>query len=87
VCTEGNHIFGGPGEKRFDGAIFNEFVLQFEKPWKEIDRFLKDKGIIGGFGLEKVFPELTNCALFCVTEVHRKEDVDRLVSVLEEAIQ
>jgi len=72
---------------KFDGAIFNEFVLQFEKPWKEIDRFLKDKGIIGGFGLEKVFPELTNCALFCVTEVHRKEDVDRLVSVLEEAIQ
>lgn len=72
---------------RFGGAVFNEFVLQFEKPWKEIDRFLKDKGIIGGFALERVFPELTNCALFCVTEVHRREDIDKLVSVLEEAVQ
>jgi len=72
---------------KFDGAIFNEFVLQFEKSWKEIDKFLKDKGIIGGFGLERVFPELKNCALFCVTEVHRREDMDRLVSVLEEAVQ
>jgi glycine dehydrogenase subunit 1 len=72
---------------KFDGEIFNEFVLQFEKPWQEIDKFLKDKGIIGGFGLESVFSELTNCALVCITEVHRKEDMDKLVSVLKEAIQ
>lgn len=72
---------------KFDGAIFNEFVLQFEKPWEAIDRLLKDEGIIGGIGLERVFPELKNCALFCVTEVHRREDIDRLVSALKEAIR
>jgi len=72
---------------KFNGAIFNEFVLQFEKPWHEIDKFLKDKGIIGGFGLESIFSELTNCALVCITEVHRKEDMDKLVSVLKEAIR
>lgn len=72
---------------KFEGPIFNEFVLQFEKSWKEIDRFLKKRGIIGGFGLEQVFSELTDCALVCITEVHRKEEIDKLASVLKEAIQ
>ncbi len=72
---------------KFDGTVFNEFALQFGKPWKKIDKFLKDKGIIGGFGLEREYPELKNCALFCITEVHRREDIDRLVSVLKEAVQ
>lgn len=72
---------------KFDGAVFNEFVLQFEKPWEEIDKFLENKGIIGGFGLEKTYSDLENCALVCVTELHRKEDLDKLISVLEEAVR
>ncbi len=71
--------------RKFDGAFFNEFVLEFEKPWQDIDKFLKDKGIIGGFPLEKVFPELANCALLCVTELHKREDIDKLVMLLREA--
>ncbi len=71
----------------FDGAVFNEFVLRLEKPWRGIERSLKERGIIGGLGLESVFPELANCALVCITEVHRKEDMDKLVSGMKEAIQ
>jgi glycine dehydrogenase subunit 1 len=72
---------------KFDGPIFNEFVLQFEKPWEEIDEFMKGKGIIGGFSLQSAFSELSDCALVCITEVHAKEDINQLVSVLKEAIQ
>ncbi len=70
---------------RFDGVSFNEFVLEFERPWPEIQEFLKEKQILGGFSVEHAYPELKNCALLCVTESHKKEDIDRLADVLREA--
>jgi glycine dehydrogenase subunit 1 len=70
---------------RFKGVCFNEFVLEFEKPWVDIDRFLKEKDIVGGLSVEEVYPELANCALLCVTESHKKDDIDRLADLLEEA--
>ncbi len=69
---------------KFDGAFFNEFVLESEKSWKDIDRYLGNNGIIGGFPLEKAFPELKNCALFCITELHKREDIDKLAVLLKE---
>ncbi len=71
---------------RFSGRIFNEFVLAFERPWLEIDLMLREKKICGGFPLEKDFPELKNCVLFNVTEMHTKEDIDRLTAALKEAL-
>jgi len=71
---------------RFSGRIFNEFVLAFERPWFEIDLILREKNICGGFPLEKDFPELKNCVLFNVTEMHTKEDIDRLAAALKEAL-
>jgi glycine dehydrogenase subunit 1 len=77
-----------PGVKaKFTGEFFNEFVLEFDKPWKNIDQSLRDKKIIGGLGLGRTFSELADCALFCVTEKHRKEDIDRLVSALEKIMK
>ncbi len=70
---------------RFKGACFNEFVMEFEKPWADIDGFLRKNGIVGGLSVEDTYPDLENCALFCVTESHRKEDIDRLVDLLQEA--
>lgn len=69
---------------KFDGAFFNEFVLESEKSWEDIDRYLGNNGIIGGFPLEKAFPELKNCALFCITELHKREDIDKLAVLLKE---
>jgi glycine dehydrogenase subunit 1 len=69
---------------RFQGVCFNEFVLEFEKPWTEIEEFLLEKGVIGGLSVVEAFPELKNCALLCVTESHRKEDIDRLIALLNE---
>jgi glycine dehydrogenase subunit 1 len=71
---------------RFSGSIFNEFVLQFSLEWTKIEEFLKQKNIIAGLNLEEFYPELKNCALFCVTEMHKKEDIDKLVEFINEAL-
>jgi glycine dehydrogenase subunit 1 len=70
---------------RFRGTCFNEFILEFENPWADIDTFLQEKGIIGGLSVEESYPELANCVLVCVTESHKKEDIDRFICHLEEA--
>jgi glycine dehydrogenase subunit 1 len=74
-------------EKKFDGTIFNEFILKLEKPVEEVNNFLEGKGIMGGLNLEEFYPELGNCALFCVTETHSKADIDKLVGALKEAMK
>jgi glycine dehydrogenase subunit 1 len=74
-------------KRKFGGPIFNEFVCEFPKSWAKVDQFLKNKGIIGGLGLAELYPELQDCALVCVTETHRKEDIDRLAVAVEEALR
>ena len=44
----------------------------------EINRALRERGIFGGKDLSAEFPELGQSALYCVTEVHTKADIDRL---------
>lgn len=73
-------------KQKFKGNIFNEFVLEFEKDFAEVERIIREKGIIGGLNLSQYYPELSNCALLCVTDVHRREDIDRLALSLEEAL-
>ncbi len=70
--------FGKRGKVLFGGAPrFNEFVLQTsEDPYQINDRLLK-KNIIGGFPLKKFYPELGNAALWCCTELTKREDIDR----------
>ncbi len=74
---------------RFHGAFFQEFVVDFSRQRKslaQIQRALLRRGIFGGKDLSTEFPELGGCALYCVTEVHTKADIDRLVAALEEAV-
>ncbi|MFQ6108053.1 MAG: aminomethyl-transferring glycine dehydrogenase subunit GcvPA [Candidatus Aminicenantales bacterium] len=73
--------------KTFSGTFFNEFVLEFSKDAAKVDRILREKRIIGGLTLEDSYPELRNCALFCVTEMHSREDIEKLTRVLEEALE
>lgn len=70
---------------KFAGKNFNEFVLEFDRSWADIHRNLVGKGIIGGLPLEKIYPELTDSVLLCVTELHKKEDMDRMLNALQEA--
>ncbi len=71
---------------RFIGPHFNEFVLEFEVPWPDIRKSLMENRIIGGLELEPDYPELKNCALFCVTEIHKRQDIDFLAEVLKKIL-
>ncbi|MGB7294122.1 MAG: aminomethyl-transferring glycine dehydrogenase subunit GcvPA [Candidatus Aminicenantales bacterium] len=73
--------------RKFSGPIFNEFVLKFEGGYAKIADHLLRNGVIGGQELGPDYPELDSCALFCVTEVHGKEDIDRLAGLVEEAVR
>lgn len=69
----------------FKSPFFKEFIVNFDdtgKTVEEINEKLLEKGIFGGKDLSKEFPELGQSALYCVTEVHRKEDIDSLVEAL-----
>ncbi|MBV8341441.1 MAG: aminomethyl-transferring glycine dehydrogenase, partial [Gammaproteobacteria bacterium] len=52
----------------------------------QIDRALLERGIFGGRSLEPDFPELAGCALYNVTELHTRGDLDRLGATLEEIV-
>jgi len=71
---------------RFNSSHFKEFVVDFSRSGKslsEVSRALLAKGIFGGKDLSPEFPELQNCALYCVTEMLTKKDIDTLVEALK----
>lgn len=74
-------------KRKFKGNFFNEFVLEFSEGLSEIQSFLRKKGIVEGLSLGEFYPELEDCALLCVTEMHKREDIDRLAAGLEEALK
>ena len=49
---------------------------------EEINKALLDHKIFGGRDLSEDFPEFGKSALYCVTEIHIKEDLDNLVDAL-----
>jgi glycine dehydrogenase subunit 1 len=73
-----------------ESPFFKEFVVNFDgskKPVSEINKELIDKGIFGGKDLSESFPELGNSALYCITEVHSKDDIDKLVTSVREILK
>lgn len=73
----------------FPSGFFKEFVVDFSGTGKSVaavDAALRDRGIFGGKDLTGAFPELGQCALYCVTEVHAKADIDRLADSLKEVL-
>ncbi|MCU0480309.1 MAG: aminomethyl-transferring glycine dehydrogenase subunit GcvPA [Anaerolineae bacterium] len=67
-----------------DRPFFNEFVVKCPVSVATINQTLIEHGIIGGYDLEKEYPQLKDHALFCVTEMNSKAEIDELVRVLGE---
>ncbi len=65
----------------FPASVYNEFVIRCPNP-KKVNRKLKTQGIIGGYELEKDYPELKNTLLFCATEMLTKDDIDKVISIV-----
>lgn len=73
------------GFKRvFSGEHFNEFLIRVPKDPNIINEKLLKYDIHGGFPVEKWYPELDNCLLFGISEMHNDTDIGRLIKVLEE---
>lgn len=75
---------------RFTGGFFKEFVVDFNATGKsvaEINKALLQSAIFGGYDLSSEHPELGQCALYCVTEIHAKEEMDRLADALREILK
>jgi glycine dehydrogenase subunit 1 len=73
----------------FPAHAFKEFVVNFDGTGRSVEaihKALLDRKIFGGIDLSSDFPELGQSALYCVTEVHSKDDIDRLSGSLKEVI-
>jgi glycine dehydrogenase subunit 1 len=71
----------------FIAPTFNEFVLQIEKEPENVLGKLKKEGMIGGLPLGKFYPELDHHLLVTVTEMNKKEEIDRWAEALQHALK
>ncbi|MGY5858941.1 MAG: aminomethyl-transferring glycine dehydrogenase subunit GcvPA [Candidatus Thorarchaeota archaeon] len=69
-------------------AIWKEFVVQFENgiTAQQVHEHLLQHGINGGKILSKEFPDLGESMLFCVTEIHTQQDIDKLVETVGDIV-
>jgi len=72
------------------GSFFKEFAVNFDGTGKtvaQINKKLRKKHqIFGGKDLSGELPELGQRSLYCVTEVHTQEDIDRLGKAIREVV-
>jgi len=70
-------------------GFFKEFVVNFdgvEQSASEVNDALRERGIFGGKPLGDDFPDLGDSALYCVTEVHTRDDLDELATAVSEVV-
>ncbi|HNN12171.1 MAG TPA: aminomethyl-transferring glycine dehydrogenase subunit GcvPA [Anaerolineales bacterium] len=68
----------------FTDPFFHEFVLCCPKPASEVNQYLLDNGILGGYDLGNDYPSLKNHLLVAVTEMNSKDEIDTFVEILKE---
>ena len=74
---------------RFQGSHFKEFVVDFNHTGMkvaDINKALLEHKIFGGKDLSQEFPDLGQCALYCVTEIHSQKEISQLVTAFKEIL-
>ena len=72
-----------------EGLSYCDFIVNFDdtgKTVKEINAELLKRDIFGGKDISGEYPAFGQSALYSITEMHSKEDIDKLVSALKAAI-
>lgn len=67
----------------FNAPNFNEFVVEATTPLDSLFSRLEALNILGGIPLARHYSDMDNRFLVCVTEQHRREDIDVLVTALK----
>jgi len=74
----------------FESPHFKEFTVNFDKTGKTVKRvhhaLLDRYQIHGGKDVSREFHELGQTALYCVTEMHSKSEIDRLAQALKDIL-
>jgi glycine dehydrogenase subunit 1 len=66
----------------FKSPSFKEFVIKTTKPVDQINQKLLENNIIGGLDLGRFYPELKNHMLIAITEMVKKEEIDKLIALI-----
>jgi glycine dehydrogenase subunit 1 len=74
----------GKFKAAFEKPFFKEFAVISQKPVEGLNRDLQEEGFIGGYPLERNFPEMKNGWLVSVTEKRTKEEI---ISFVREAAE
>ena len=73
----------------FKSAHFKEFTVNLDDTGltvKEVNDRLLQRNIHGGKDVSSEFPEFGQTALYCVTEIHSKEEIQSLAEALEKVL-
>ena len=69
----------------FDAPCFNEFVVRLPVPAGDVVDACAANGVVPGVPLGRFDEVRENELLVCVTEIHTRDDIERLAKVLAEA--
>ncbi|MFZ0332774.1 MAG: aminomethyl-transferring glycine dehydrogenase subunit GcvPA [Candidatus Acidiferrales bacterium] len=70
----------------FSGATFNEFVVEFPRPVRQINEKLLAEKIVGPLALEKYYPRSERRGLVCVTEMMPRVEIERFAAALRKIL-
>jgi glycine dehydrogenase subunit 1 len=77
----------GVASPHFSGAFFKEFVVSYKKAKADtVFRRLAKKGVLAGPPVYRSMGLGVEAGLYCVTEVHNHDDIEKLATSLEEAL-
>ena len=74
----------------FQSTHFKEFTVNFDEAGLSVDEVnerLLHRRIHGGKNISKDFPEMGETALYCITEVHSKEQINSLAEALQQTLE
>jgi glycine dehydrogenase subunit 1 len=77
-----------PGMSRaFATPVFHEAVVQLDRPVAPFLAALSAQGILGGYDLSDVYPELGNAVLVCATEQRNAADIASYVAAAQSVME
>jgi glycine dehydrogenase subunit 1 len=69
---------------QFGAPFFNEFVIAVPGA-RLVWQRLQERNLVAGLVLEQWYPELPDCLLLCVTEMHTRAEIEQLAAALASA--
>ena len=77
----------GVRSPHFGGSFFKEFAVSYRGAKAgAVYRRLARKGVLAGYPVGPSYGLGVEAGVYCVTEVHTREDIERLAAALEEAV-